>query len=368
MGADAGDRRLQPGDVAGQRRRAGGDLALKVAACERRRQAALGFDRLKERPGLVAKRAGHRLERAGAGGRVADKAEIGFPQEDELAVAGETARKAVRKADRKRVRQNGDAVGAAEAGRERRRRAAHDVHIDVARRHHAPGALGLHMRRARLEAAGFLNPRPENPQRAEFRQRRQFIRVGREPERDQRARFAQRRSGAFKQPQAADRGAERKGELLRRSAAGAMDRAGVGDQERPAEAFAPERHRSLEATPRLSAPVRGEGSARARPKGIEPERDRAILGPCPRAFDQRAKTKRLVGAVGPKIEFETRPRVERRSGRRPCEARPNRTVSARNRRRRARRRTRPADRRRRWRGRRAPGRWPRRGQDDRAAR
>ena len=32
----------------------------------------------------------------------------------------------------------------------------------------------------------------------------------------------------------------------------------------------------------------------------------------PRAFDQRAKTKRLVGAVGPKIEFETRPRVERR--------------------------------------------------------
>ena len=38
-----------------------------------------------------------RLEGAGAGGRVGDEAEIGFAQENELAVAGETPRQTVRK-------------------------------------------------------------------------------------------------------------------------------------------------------------------------------------------------------------------------------------------------------------------------------
>ena len=201
VGADAGDRRLQASGVSNQRRRAGGDLSLKRAIRERRRQSAQSFDLLKEPPGLVAKRLGQRLERPCAGGGVGDKSEVGFAQENELGVASETPSQAVRKAGRQSVRQNADAVGAAEAGRERRRRAPHHIHVRIARRHHAPGALRLHMSRARLEAAGLLDVRPGDAQRAEFRQCRQFVRVGRQPERDQRAGFARRRPRLFKQTQ-----------------------------------------------------------------------------------------------------------------------------------------------------------------------
>ena len=174
---------------------------LKHAVRERRRQSAQSFDLLKEPPGLVAKRLGHRLERPGARGGVGDKSEVGFAQENELGVAGETPREAVRKAGGQSVRQNADAVGAAEAGRKRRRGAAHHIHVRIARRHHPPGALRLHTSRARLEAAGFLNARPGDAQRAEFRQCRQFVRVGGEAERDQRAGFGKRRSCLFKPTQ-----------------------------------------------------------------------------------------------------------------------------------------------------------------------
>jgi len=121
---------------------------LKPAACERRGQAALGVDLLKEPPGPVAKRVGHRLECAGAGRRIGHKSEIGFAQENELGVAGETPRETVGKAGRERMRQDADAVGAAEAGRERRRRAAHHIHVRIARRHRAPGAFRLNVSRA----------------------------------------------------------------------------------------------------------------------------------------------------------------------------------------------------------------------------
>ena len=151
--ADTSDWGLEARGVSNERRRARGDLSLKRAACERRRQSALSFDLLKEPPGLVAKRLGHRLERAGAGGGVSDESKVGFAQEDDLGIAGETPREAVRKAGRERVRQNTDAVAPAETGRECRRRAAHHVHVRVARRHHAPGAFRLHTSRARLEAA-----------------------------------------------------------------------------------------------------------------------------------------------------------------------------------------------------------------------
>ena len=93
-----------------------------------------------------------------------------------------------------RVRQDADAVGAAEAGREGRDRPAHDVHVRVARGHHPPRALGLDMRRPRLEPAGLLDPRPDEAKRAKLRQGDEFVRVGREAEGDH-AR-APRRAGA----------------------------------------------------------------------------------------------------------------------------------------------------------------------------
>ena len=199
--ADAGDRGLEARGVSNERGRVHDDLSLKRAIRERRRQTAVSLDLVKQGPCFFANPLGQRLERPCAGGRVGNKSKVGFAQENELGIAGKTPREAVRKASRERVRQNGDAVGAAEAGRKRRRRAAHHIHVRIARRHHAPGAFRLHTSGARLEAAGLLDMRPGNAQRPEFRQCRQFVGVSRQPERDQGAGFAKRRPRLFKQPQ-----------------------------------------------------------------------------------------------------------------------------------------------------------------------
>jgi hypothetical protein len=76
VGADAGDQRLKARSVSNQRRRALGDLSLKPAARERRRQAALSLDLLKEPPRLLTERVGHRLERPCAGGGIGHKSEV----------------------------------------------------------------------------------------------------------------------------------------------------------------------------------------------------------------------------------------------------------------------------------------------------
>ena len=166
------------------------------------------------------------------------------------------------------------------------------------------------MRGARLEPARLLDARPENPQGAEFRQRRQFVRVGRESERNHGARFGRRRPGRLEQSQQADSRRKREGEFLRRAPAGRMDGARVSDQERPAEALAPDFKRGFDMARRLSAPIRRERSARHGRERIEAERDRAVLRLGARAFDESAKTKRVVRAIRPKIEFETRACIE----------------------------------------------------------
>src|SRR5579864_7534605 len=89
-----------------------------------------------------------------------------------------------------------------------------------------------------------------------------------------------------------------------------MDRTRVGDQERPAEALAPQLKRSFETRRRLSAPVGPERPAGGGGERIEPERDCAFFRFRARAFDQGAKAKRLARAIGPKIEFEMRPFIE----------------------------------------------------------
>ena len=97
---------------------------------------------------------------------------------------------------------------------------------------------------------------------------------------------------------------------MRWAPASRMDGARVSDQERPRETLASQRERGLDTAPRLSAPVGWERSARRGRERVEPERDCAVLRLRARALDQSAKTKRLIGAVGPKIEFEIRPRIE----------------------------------------------------------
>ena len=235
MRADASDRRFEPRDVPPQGGRTLGDLALGRACLQRRGEAAPGFDLLEQRPPLVAERSGQRLEGARARGRVGDKSEMGFAQENELAVARKATREAVGKADRERVRQDADAVGPAEPGRERRHRSAHHVHRRVARGHHAPRALGLDMRRPLLKPASLFDPGPQQPERAKFRQGDEFVRVCRESERDPLARLVKREAGRVEGAEEANRGAERKGELLGGSAARGMHASRVGDGERPGE-------------------------------------------------------------------------------------------------------------------------------------
>ena len=105
MGADPGDRRLQPSDVARERRGAFGDLALQRARRQHRGQAAGAFARLKQRPGLLAEILRQRLEDAGARGGVGDKAEVGFPQEDQLRHCGRAAARDCRESRAPAVRQ-----------------------------------------------------------------------------------------------------------------------------------------------------------------------------------------------------------------------------------------------------------------------
>src|ERR1700729_535782 len=89
-----------------------------------------------------------------------------------------------------------------------------------------------------------------------------------------------------------------------------MDGARVSDQERPRKALASQRERGLDTASRLSAPIGWKRSSRRGRERVEPERDCAALRLRAGAFDKSAKTKRPIGAVGPKIEFEICPRIE----------------------------------------------------------
>ena len=107
-----------------------------------------------------------------------------------------------------------------------------------------------------------------------------------------------------------------------------MDRAGVGDQERPPETPVSQCERGLDSAPRLRIPVGWKRSARRGRERVEPKRDPTILRPCARSLDEGGKTRRLIGAFGPEIELETGPRIEtdaieslvKRSGIEPFEA------------------------------------------------
>ena len=106
--------------------------------------------------------------------------------------------------------------------------------------HHSPGALGLHGRRAGLEAAGLLDARPEDAERSELRELDELLGVGREPEGDHAAGVLGRDARLAQRAQEGDARREREGELLRGRPAGRMDAAGVGDEERTGKTAGPQ--------------------------------------------------------------------------------------------------------------------------------
>ena len=310
VGADAGDRRLDPCDVTPQRRRVLRDLALETAVREGRGQSALGLDLLESRPALVAERFGQRLKAAGPRSRIVDEAEVGFPQKDELAVAREPPRQGAGETNGERVRQHADAVRAAEARRKRGDRSAQHVQVRVAPGHHPPGALGLHGGRAGLEAAGLLDPRPEDAERPELGDLDEFLRVGGEPEGDHAAGFVGSDPSVAERAQEGDARREREGELLRRRPARRMHAARVGHEERTGETPGLQLERRIEAGFDVNRPISRKRTAGGGRERVEAERDGADRRLGADAADVVGESERLGGAARAEVELEAGPGVE----------------------------------------------------------
>ncbi len=195
------------------------------------------LDLLEQRPCLLAERAGQAFEPAGARGRVGDLGEVRFLEKDELGVACDAAGKTVRQADRGGVRQHGDGVGAAEAGSHHRHGRAQHVHVRVALGHHAPRGLCRDEGRPRRQPAGLFDPRPQRPQRAEFRRGQELVGVGGEAEIDHAPRLGERRAALLERTQIGERDRDHVGELLRLRPAGIVNGAPVGHRKRSAIAL-----------------------------------------------------------------------------------------------------------------------------------
>jgi len=129
--------------------------------------------------------------------RIRDFGEAGFLHQDELRVARHAPREAVGQAQCLRMRQHADAVGTAEARRECSDGGAQHIHVGVAPGQHPPCGFGGDQQRLRHEAASLLDPRPQQPQRAEFSQRQELVGVGAEPCVDHAARVIEYNAGSF---------------------------------------------------------------------------------------------------------------------------------------------------------------------------
>ena len=219
----------------GARRR---DLALDQVLFERCEHAAGLLDLLEQRPCRFAKLLRQRFDAAGAGGGIGHLGEVGFFQQHQLGVARGAARERIGQSQRQRMRQHVDAVGAAEAGGECRDRRAQHVHIGVALRQHPPRGVGGDEQRFWRKAAGLLDPRPQQAQRAEFGHGQELVGVGGKPRIDHALRIFERHAGALDRAQIGDAGREHEGQLLHFRSAGIMDHPAVGSRERALESHA----------------------------------------------------------------------------------------------------------------------------------
>ena len=144
--------------------------------------------------------------------------------------------KRIRQAQRLRMRQHGEAVGAAKSRRKSGDGGAQHIHVRVALGQHPPRGFGGDEQRLWREAASLLEPRPQQPQRTEFGQRQELIGVGAEPRVDHAACILERGAGAFEGAEIFDRRCQHKCELLRLRSAGIVDHPAVGNDEGTLEA------------------------------------------------------------------------------------------------------------------------------------
>ena len=81
----------------------------------------------------------------------------------------------------------------------------------------------------------LFDPRPQQSQRAEFRQGQELIGIGAEPRIDHAAGFIQRDAGALQRAQIGDAGRQHEGQFLHFRSAGIMDHPSIGNRERALE-------------------------------------------------------------------------------------------------------------------------------------
>ena len=130
-----------------------------------------------------------------------------------------------------------------------------------------------------VKAAGLFDPRPQQPQRAEFRQRQELVGIGGKPRIDHALRVFERNAGLLDRAQIGDAGGQHEGQFLHFRSAGIMDHPSIGDRERALEAHRGEAFDRAGDRGRDLGPAIGTGSPdRAGAERIEPEADIAGRG------------------------------------------------------------------------------------------
>ena len=284
---------------------------MDEAPLQRRDHAAGLLDLPEQVPCSGAQLSRQRFEAAGARGRVGDLGEVGFLQQDELGVAGDPPGGAVRQDDGGGMRQHRDAVGAAEAGRNRRHCGAQNIYEGIAPRQHAPRGLGRDEHRRWTEAAGLLDARPKLAQRAEFRRGEELVGIGGQAEINHAARVGERHAGGFERAQIGERRRQHVGQLQNFRPAGVVDDASVRDRERAGIACNRQLPNGRCERSRLAGPGRRlRFAARQRPDGIEAEPNDKALGTEPAPPYHVGDAARHLRHGQPRIEVERDPGIE----------------------------------------------------------
>ena len=156
MGADAGHRRFQPRRVARERSAASARRPLEAAGAQsaRRRRRSPSSAWNTDQPFSHSACVSASKTPAPAAGS-ATKPRCDSSSRMSCVLRASRRASASGRPRAWRERQHADAVGAAEPGGERGRRAAHHVDVRVARAHRPPGAFGVDARRRGAEAASL---------------------------------------------------------------------------------------------------------------------------------------------------------------------------------------------------------------------
>ena len=163
----------------------------------------------------------------------------------------------------------------------------------------------MNARRTRREAAGVLDQRPEQTERAEFGERREFVGVRRHTERDRVASRFEADAVLRQRAQIAHCRADREGELPRGRAARRVDRACVGANKRPAKALAFQARHARRERARFHGPgAFSAPGAHLQAERIEAEADVGGLDARAAARDERGDALRLSLGVRAEVQLE----------------------------------------------------------------